>query len=149
MYRLSYFSHAKCAEHIQQKSQICLVLLITCPLAQSPMKDMAFSYDLSAYHHIPSPQYEVMTYPVLWHSIHSAPVSLVVMSYKTGSTTNNRSAPHLEGMIWSRYHFLLTYFIHKFIRQKYTPKYCWSISDFKVPAQKQPYLYNQWMELKE
>ena len=48
---------------------------------------------------------------VLWHSIHSAPVLLIAMSYKTSSTTNNRSAQHLEGLIWSRYHSLLTCFV--------------------------------------
>jgi hypothetical protein len=42
-------SHAKCAEHIRQKSRICSTLSLTCPLAQSSMKDMAFSYNLSAY----------------------------------------------------------------------------------------------------
>ena len=45
------------------------------------------------------------------------------MSYK-----NTFTASHLEGMIWSRYHSLLTYFMQKFIRQKYTPKYCRTMS---------------------
>ena len=44
------------------------------------------------------------------------------------ASPQNRPAPHLKGMIWSRYHFLLTYFMQKFIRQKYTPKYCRAMS---------------------
>jgi hypothetical protein len=42
-------SHTKSTEHIQLFCQICLVLSFTHPLVQSSMKDMAFSYNLSAY----------------------------------------------------------------------------------------------------
>ena len=40
--------------------------------------------------------------------------------------------PDLKDMIWSKYHSLLTYFMHKFIRQKYTLKYCRSMLNFKI-----------------